>query len=661
VSVSTLYDHLGRAWPLAQEVNSGGEGTIYTLAHAPDLVAKVYKELPAAETADKLRYMIQVGGDDLQQRAAWPAATLHDAPGGPLVGFLMPRFADRRPIQNLYGLTPRRRYFPDADWDFLLRAAENIAAAFAAVHARGVVIGDVNAGNLLVSATASVCLIDCDSFQVQAGRRLFRCLVGVPEFTPPELQKKSLAGVARTVNHDRFGLAVLIFHLLFMGKHPFVGCPLDDREPDPDEDIRLFRFAYGREAPALRLQPPPLTPTLDVVSAELRELFERAFGRGSDAAGRRPSAEEWLGALGRFRTHLRPCSKDPAGHKVPPHLSDCPWCRIVAAGGPDYFAGVAAVGAEFVFDRTRLFDLCKRGQQAAVWTAEPDRQRELSNPQPEPVPEEVLWGRTLSRIIGGVALIGPVLLLFGLAFKALAIFGLIVLLVFGIWWLVLFFNSPFAREKQARWRALTEARRALEDEEAEAERLLEDYLAQKNRLVEQVNQFGHAWQRLPQEYKNEYGALERNREALARDDFLRSRLLADEEVARIGPGRKKVLAAHNIESAFDVEEHRIRAIKGFGPALTNNLLQWRANVLAEFRFDPSVGVPRAEAQSLALKYKQRQDSLRLRLEQEVKHVELLGSRTEQDWRPRHDRISRLVADLAKAEADFAVLGGSRFF
>ena len=100
--------------------------------------------------------------------SAWPTDVLCTRPGGPVVGFLMPRIADAEPIHKVYGPTHRKETFPQADWRFLVRAAKNLAAAFYVIHQYGYVIGDVNEGNILVNDKACVRLIDCDSFQVRS-------------------------------------------------------------------------------------------------------------------------------------------------------------------------------------------------------------------------------------------------------------------------------------------------------------------------------------------------------------------------------------------------------------------------------------------------------------------------------------------------------------
>ena len=66
--------------------------------------------------------------------------------------------------------------------------ALNIARVFAHIHDTGCVIGDINQRSILVSPTATVAFIDADSFQICDGPQRYLCVVGVPEYTPPELQ-----------------------------------------------------------------------------------------------------------------------------------------------------------------------------------------------------------------------------------------------------------------------------------------------------------------------------------------------------------------------------------------------------------------------------------------------------------------------------------------
>ena len=69
--------------------------------------------------------------------------------------------------------------------------------------------------------TALITLLDCDSFQVsdpQLGKN-YRCPVGKPEYTAPELQGKSFRDQDRTVATDSFALAVMLFQMRRLRMH----------------------------------------------------------------------------------------------------------------------------------------------------------------------------------------------------------------------------------------------------------------------------------------------------------------------------------------------------------------------------------------------------------------------------------------------------------
>jgi DNA-binding helix-hairpin-helix protein with protein kinase domain len=217
-----LVDATGRAVRLGKELGRGGEGSVFDVDGESDVVAKLYHAPPEPEKAAKLAAMARSASPALTSVAAWPTNTLHEGGGAPVAGLLMPR-ASGAEVHRLYSPAYRKVEFPNYDWEKLIVVARNVAAAVARIHDAGHVIGDVNQGNVLVSPTGVVRLIDCDSFQIRDGATWRLCEVGVAHFTPPELQGRSFRGVVRTQNHDAFGLAVLVFHLLFMGRHPFAG------------------------------------------------------------------------------------------------------------------------------------------------------------------------------------------------------------------------------------------------------------------------------------------------------------------------------------------------------------------------------------------------------------------------------------------------------
>jgi DNA-binding helix-hairpin-helix protein with protein kinase domain len=227
---------------LGRLLGKGAEGAVYEVAERPDIAAKIYLKDSGPERNDKLVAMQALLTPKLASLTAWPSELLH-APNGRLVGFLMPIMRGSKDIHTLYGPRSRLAEFPQADWRMLVRAAANTARAFAVLHESGCLVGDVNHGGIRVAPDATVKLIDCDSFQVRSSTKTFLCDVGVENFTPPELQGVSFRNTPRTENHDNFGLAVLIFHLLMMGRHPFAGRYRGPEDMPIPKALGQFRYA----------------------------------------------------------------------------------------------------------------------------------------------------------------------------------------------------------------------------------------------------------------------------------------------------------------------------------------------------------------------------------------------------------------------------------
>ena len=64
-------------------------------------------------------------------------------------------------------------------------------------------------------------------------------------------------------NHDRFGLAILIFHLLFVGRHPFAGRYRGAGDLSIEKAIAERRFAFSKNRSETLVDPPPASLLLD--------------------------------------------------------------------------------------------------------------------------------------------------------------------------------------------------------------------------------------------------------------------------------------------------------------------------------------------------------------------------------------------------------------
>ncbi len=316
----------GAPMQTGERIGRGGEGEVYAVAGDPASAVKIYLKPDAAHQA-KIRLMI---ADRLAEKCtsvAFPQQLVHRADSS-FAGFTMRRVGDSQPIFELFATGSRRERFPRADWAFLVRTAANVARAVAQVHAAGAVIGDINSSGVLVSQRATVTLIDADSFQV-AGHR---CRVGMPEYTPPELQNTRFGDVDRTTDHDAFGLAVMIFQLLALGRHPYAGVR-SGRAMPLETAITQGRFAYSLIR-NVGSTPPTATLTLQDMTLGVRTLLERAFAL---RMGPRPTAAEWVSELTLLEAGLVRCLSN-AAHVIPTLGLPCPWCRIEKQLGTPLFA-----------------------------------------------------------------------------------------------------------------------------------------------------------------------------------------------------------------------------------------------------------------------------------------------------------------------------------
>jgi hypothetical protein len=319
----------------------GGEGNIYALASDDRLAAKIYHKATPVP-GDKLAAMIARPPADPMARTglvsiAWPTHRLLTPDEAPRVaGFLMPRVQGARPIHEIYNPRSRLELSPGFHFGYLMRTARNLANAVSALHASGYVVGDLNESNVLVNNRAVVTLVDTDSFQVPAGERVFRCQVGRPDYTPPELRGTRFGEVDRRQEHDAFGLAVLIFQLLMQGIHPFQGKFIGQGDAgEIRQRIAAGHWPYARSR-QVPFEPNPHAPPLVVLPPAVRELFQRCFDEGHTQPARRPTAAEWGAALKEGEALLQIC---PANrhHLSPCGLTACPWCLLAQARGRDLF------------------------------------------------------------------------------------------------------------------------------------------------------------------------------------------------------------------------------------------------------------------------------------------------------------------------------------
>ena len=563
----------GQTQQLGKRLGRGGEGDVYVLENQPGKAVKLYKDGLRQSREGKVRAMVGGGLAATTSLVAFPAEIVTDAKGG-FAGFVMRLVAGYRPIHELYSPKSRKREFPKADFRFLVRVAQNVARAVATVHQSGCVIGDFNHSGILVAADATVALIDADSFQFTLNGTSYPCLVGVPEFTPPELHGKSLGAVERKREHDNFGLAVVIFHLLAMGKHPYAG-RYAGKDLSLGEAIEQNRFAFSvTRRTQTQTSPPPGSISLEDLPVQIANAFEAAFGL---SANTRPSPADWVKLLENLEANLSRCAK-LSTHFYPSAASGCVWCRLTSQSGVEMFPAAFDPGVSipssgpFDFERVaaaiRAIALLSLQEILPKWTG---------NLQGESAAvANAKSARTGQRVLGAVALAGavaaglwsPSAILLWIGF---GIFGLFRLFGAGI------NEAPF---RQAYAEAEKKARAA---EEAFLRR---SGIGEFYSIREELERGCAEYKILPSDEARQLATLKSTREQRQRSSFLDRFLIRRATIPGIGPAKTATLASFGIESADDVSSAAVMAVPGFGPATTAKLIAWRREQEAKFRYNP---------------------------------------------------------------------------
>ncbi len=533
------------------------------------MVAKVYLKPPTPEKILKLRAMSRIATEPLLKVTAWPIDLIED-PGRGVRGFTMPRISGGEEAHELYSARSRASTFPEADFRFITHVAVNVARAFATVHAAGHVIGDVNHAHLLIGRDGRVSLVDVDSIQITAAGETFGCDVGQPLFTPPELQDAAFRGIIRTPDHDGFGLAVLMFHLLFMGRHPFAGVWQGRGDMPIERAIRESRFAYSAEAGGLGMQRPPGTLRLDVFGSPIASLFEAAF-RGPK--GSRPTATVWLEALKALNSDLRQCAQAP-NHHYPKATPACPWCEAEQATGVRLFGYRLASGpAPATADISALWRAI-----GTVPSPPPDPQllsdKPFEAPRGWPTPTLGIARRVTAIVLGMVGVAGCNR---GFGFDGTGFFLALMASALFVW------PDITGKRRRKLDGALSSARGQWESmqDRWKAEATVAAFRAKRAGLDVQRKSYID----LPNERIRRLAKLEAGRMEFQKHRYLDRFRISRAQIPGIGQGRAATLASFGVETAYDVELNKIRSVPGFGPKLCGELLAWRQGHEANFRFN----------------------------------------------------------------------------
>ncbi|HQU84060.1 MAG TPA: tetratricopeptide repeat protein [Pyrinomonadaceae bacterium] len=645
----TYYDSKGNALDLSERIGSGGEGTVFVYPLDRTLVAKIYHEPITDEKAEKLRWMAGNNNEQLLKIAAWVVDVLTDAPDGKVVGFLMPHVRAKE-IHELYSLKSRRVHFPDATWTFLVHAAGNLARAFYNLHKSDHIMGDINQGNCVVLADGTVKLIDCDSYSINDGARRHPCEVGVGTHLAPELQGTSLRGVLREKKHDNFGLAVIIFQLLFLGRHPFAGNYLGKDDISIEDAIRQLRFAYGNETHIRGVKQPPGTLSLSAMPPRISLMFERAF-----LTEDRPEPREWIEALEDLKENLKQCAMHP-GHHYFQELFACPWCELETKTGLMLFpftGGNQTLEGEETFNIFTIENLLTQ--------IVPSKELALRKPSlptliPFIEPEEnvEIERREMNRFTIIFAVIQFILIIF-LSFGAgsgIAFFVGLISMTAGLIYLVN--NHKSLREEL----------------ESEVEARREDW----NKLANEWEKIssGNIWEKDVETIRgkvSDYHELQKDSRVkikLLQDEAHRYQLekhlsnfaIADAKISGLKPLTLTDLRINGIKTAADVDSKHLKTIDKIDGYLTTQLLNWRSSLERNFEYQPNVQLPESSHQRVVKEFNEKRRKIEKDIEKMLTVLRMGAGSINQKQQQILAQTEKLEKDFLQAEANLKAIGSN---
>jgi len=377
---------------------------------------------------------------------------------------------------------------------------------------------------------------------------------------------------------------VLIFHLLFVGRHPFAGRFLGSGEMTIEKAIAERRFAFSKSKSATQMEPPPASLLLDDIPPSLGELFERAF-RSDPGVNTRPTAVEWAEQLDALIGQRRVCSFDQA-HVYYSNLRQCPWCRIEDEGGPAFFVQDGSVSLISPQRLTHLEDKLKRLTVPEFPTLSP---QQLKIPQaigPKRLETRTPLAKTdmaaALLVAASLACVAGVLSAWALLAGAVAAAASGAFLLFS---------------KEAR------ARRATVDQ-------LQRRLAEiQHKLYQRTRQISSAHQKRLQTFEESLSELRAERDHYRAADthlqdvlvlyrttqknrFLSTHLIQDyaAQIPGMNSSMASVLQSYGIESALDIDPIKLVAIPMLSPGLTLELRTWRDRIDRQFVFKSEHGI-----------------------------------------------------------------------
>jgi hypothetical protein len=216
-----------------------------------------------------------------------------------------------------------------------------LARAVGRLHRAGLAHSDLSYNNILLDPKSGKSIvIDIDTLVVPG---LFAPRVlGTKGYIAPEVMSTIILPPGDPnrklpcIQTDRHALPTLIYQYLLF-RHPLIGPKVHCEDPNEDELLSQGRRALFIENPSdMSNRPKDIKVSVTALGKHISDLFLKAFVDGLHDPEKRPTANQWEGALLKTWDLIWPCENSACTHKSFV-LSDfnkvrCPWCGVKPSG-----------------------------------------------------------------------------------------------------------------------------------------------------------------------------------------------------------------------------------------------------------------------------------------------------------------------------------------
>jgi DNA-binding helix-hairpin-helix protein with protein kinase domain len=368
-------------------------------------------------------------------------------------------------------------------------------------------------------------------------------------------------------------MAVLIFQLLFLGRHPFSGRNKLAADFDEETAIKKREFAYSLQNTKKKLQPPNDSFDIANLSDEVVGLFHRAFEQDA-----RPLPQEWVRALDEQLKDMAVCGVSRL-HSYPAKLQSCPWCFFQNQRGILYFLDDSYLKTASAFSDIDGFVQGFSVEKLELKKWEPAVN--TATVQPSKIDKRFYSYRNYKWaaicLMVSFSIIAFTLRLYPIL-ATVSVFMSFIVYIYSPWTLKL--NAELKRLKTTRAQLWDRLQALIREYDHPA-----DY-GNYVKGLELLQRYVADFKRIPQEFARRRKLAEEHLYQEQLEGYLSAFRIEDHEIPSFGPAKKAQLQAGGIVTAADISKLNTVKVQGIGPKNFQVLQSWRLHVSTGFVYIP---------------------------------------------------------------------------